>query len=459
MPMQLELPPRRTGTKFRLYPQLPSADRHKGPETVWVSPRAGSVGPGPADDRLYVIDPVGKNQPYGINHGPYGSPYLYLPPWRGPVHQPAEPNETGHFDHLEPGTPEFEMAHVYGTVRFVLDIWERYFGRRIDWHFSPEYDRLEVVLLHGLDNAYAGYGSMEIGSHYSETGDVRPFSLNFDVVAHEVGHLIIYSEVGLPATNTIEGEYFGFHESAADLVALLSVLHFDSAVDELLERSSGNLYSYNKLNRFAELSENEQIRLASNPLKLSEFADGWVDEHDLAQPLTGALFDILVDIFHESLLERGLISPEVEDLADQVQRMPQYEPLIQALFDEAYEQNHEEFKGALSEARDHLGFILAETWRRLSPHFLNYDDVGEMLLMVERDLGGGRYQRLIRNNLHWREIGSVAVGPRLSPPTAGSHAFSARTVLPEYKRHLPRLSFRERWEIAHGTTIPRGQVS
>ena len=72
-----------------------------------------------------------------------------------------------------------------------------------------------------------------------------------------------------------------------------------------------------------------------------------------------------------------LISPEVEDLADQVQRMPQYEPLIQALFDEAYEQNHEEFKGALSEARDNLGFILAESWRRLSPHFLNYDDVGE----------------------------------------------------------------------------------
>ena len=121
------------------------------------------------------------------------------------------------------------------------------------------------MLLHGLDNAYAGYGSMEIGSHYSETGDVRPFSLNFDVVAHEVGHLIIYSEVGLPATNTIEGEYFGFHESAADLVALLSVLHFDSAVDELLERSSGNLYSYNKLNRFAYVVVVQKMRRQPPP--------------------------------------------------------------------------------------------------------------------------------------------------------------------------------------------------
>jgi hypothetical protein len=37
--------------------------------------------------------------------------------------------------------------------------------------------------------------------------------------------------------------------------------------------------------RFAELACNEQIRLASNAVKLSAFADGWDDEHDLSQPL------------------------------------------------------------------------------------------------------------------------------------------------------------------------------
>jgi hypothetical protein len=40
------------------------------------------------------------------------------------------------------------------------------------------------------------------------------------------------------------------------------------------------------------------------------------------------------------------------------------------------------------------------------------------------------------------------VGPRLGPPGADSHAFSARTVVPEHRRRLPRLSHRERWEIA-----------
>jgi hypothetical protein len=445
----LETSARRTGIKFKLFPQIPSASRDKSPETVWLSPPAGSVATGPADDRLYVVDPVGKDAAYGINYGPFGGPYLYLPPWTGTIRRPAQPNRLGHFDHLEPGTAEFEQAHVYGSVRFALDVWERYFGRRINWHFGHDFDRLEVVLLPDLGNAYAGYGSIEVGSHVGKSGDVYPFSLNFDVLTHEVGHLIIYSEVGLPSADTIEGEYFGFHESAADLVALLSMLHFDSEVDELLEKSSGNLYTYNELNRFAELSENEQIRLASNPLKMSDFAGGWIDEHDLAQPLTGALFDILVDIFHEILLEGGLISPEVEDLADQLQRRPEYESLIQALFDEAYGQNHAGFKRALLEARDVLGCLLAETWRRLTADSLNYDDVAEMLLEVERELTGGRYRRLIQTNLDWREIGTVSVGPRLAPPDESSHAFSVRTVLPGQETHGRKLSYHERWEIAH----------
>ncbi len=454
MSVELGSPQRRTGTKFNLFPQIPILDQHEGPETVWVSPPAGSVDSGPADDRIYVVDPVGKEHPYGFTSEPYGSPYLYLPPWDGPVRTPAESNELGHFDHLEVGTPEFEMAHVYGTVRFVLDIWENYFGRRIEWHFSRDFDRLEIVLLRDLDNAYAGYGSMEIGSHVTEAGDVLPFSLNFDVLAHEVGHMIIYSELGLPVTDTIEGEYFGFHESAADLVALVSLLHFDSALDGLLENSRGNLYTFNRLNRFAELSENEQIRLASNPLTLSDFAAGWTDEHDLAQPLTGAMFDIWVDAFHESLLDRALISGEVEDLADQIERRPECQDLIQALFDEAYAADPEGFKQALLEARDYMGVTLARTWSRLSLHHLSYERVRDVLLEVDRELNDGRYQRLILNNFRWREIGTARVGPRLSPPTPESHAFSVRTIVPEHQSVPKRPSYSERMAIARGSRMP-----
>jgi hypothetical protein len=437
------------GTRFRLFPQAPYGTATlPALETVWLSPAAGTIGPGPSDDRMYVIDPVGKRQPYGLNLTAYGTPYLSLPPWRGAIRAPAMPGADGHFDHLEVGTPEFEAAHTYGSVRFALDVWERYFGRPIPWYFWPQYEYLEVILLRQLDNATAGFGFMEIGSDFTEAGQAHPFSLNFDVLGHEFGHLIIYAEVGLPAEDAIDGEYFGFHEAAADLAALVATMHFDSVLDHLLETTHGNLYTFNELNRFAELSPHKQIRIASNDRKLSDFAVGWRDEHKLSEPLTGAIFDILVDVFDGNLLDRGLISPEVEDLFDQFERFPEYEGAIQSLFDEAYLGRREGFRAALVQARDYLGVALAETWKRLSPDHLRYEHVGEILLEVDHELSGGRYRQVILNSLLWREIGLVAVGPRLAPPGAESHAFSARTLVPEHRHRLPPLSYRERWQIA-----------
>lgn len=436
------------GTKFRLFPQAPFLDPQGEPETVWVSSPVRSLRPGPSDHRMLVVDPVGKPRPYGFHRGARGNVHLYLPPWRGERQPPAEPNEEGHFDHLDPGTPQFEAAHAFGAVRFVLDIWEGYFGHPVAWHFGRDYDRLEISLFPYFDNAQAGFGFLELGADLGDDGKLQPFSSNFDIIAHEVGHLIIYSAIGIPHPDTEEGEYYGFHESAADLVALLSVLHFDSLVDGLLENSRGNLYTYNRLNRFGELSGNDQIRLASNAVKLSAFADGWSDEHDLSEPLTGAMFDIFVDVFHEELLDRALISDEVEDLADELERHPEGADLIQPFFDEAYAENPEGFRQALLDARDYLGLALARAWGRLSPHHLNYVDVGSSLLEVDRELNGGRYQRIIKKNFGWREIDFVTVGPRLLPPGKRSHAFSARTLTPEDQPAPRRLSYRERWLLA-----------
>jgi hypothetical protein len=445
-----------TGTRFRLFLQAPYGSAEQEPETVWVSSPAGSVGPGPADPRMYVIDPIGKQRPYGLARGHYGTPFLYLPPWDGQIYPPAMPGPGGHFDHLAVGTAEFEAAHVFGTVRFVLDVWQRYFGRPVPWHFERDYRRLEISQLRQVDNAFAGYGFLEVGAHIADDGDYRPFSLNFDVIAHEVGHLTIYSEVGLPDIDAVEGEFFGFHEAIADVVALLSVLHFDSLVDELLINSRGNLDTFNELNRFGELSDNQQIRLASNPVKLSEFEGGWSDEHELGLPLLGAMFDILVDVFHESLLARGLVSPEVEDLADRVQHQPEYVPLIHALFDQAYGRNPGGFREALLDARNDLGTALAGMLTLLSPNSLNYDDVGNALLAADRELTGGRYQRLILNNFRWRDIGTAVVGPRLTPPGAASHAVSDRTTTPREHLELSRMPRRERRILARqGLLLPR----
>ena len=437
-----------SGVRFRLFPKPPSVHPEWPPETIRVSSTPGSIGPGPCDDRMVVINPIGKSFAYGVNLGPLGTPHLSMPPWNGRIRHPVSPDAEGHFDHIPEGTPEFAEAHVFGAVRFVLDIWENYFGRRIDWHFTPDYRQLEIVILPQLDNAYAGYGYMEVGAHHRDDGTLAPYALNFDVMAHELGHLIIYSTIGVPTPATQQGEYFGFQESAADTTALIAVLHFKSLLAHLLNETRGNLYTFNELDRFAELSPNDQIRLASNAVKLSEFADGWEDEHALSQPLTGALFDVGVDIFQEMLVERGLIPRDVAELTRFVRNNPERATAIQPVFDAAFPGCYESFRAALIDARDYLGFALAETWKRLSPDFFTYKGVASGLAEMDRLISGGRYQRAIIESFEWRGIGQVRVGPRLRPPDARSHVFSPRTLLPGMREHLPKMTYRERAMMA-----------
>lgn len=432
----------RYGTKFKLFPQPPFLPGFESPETVWVSSPPGSIGPGPSDERMYAVYPIGKPVAYGERETQDSKPLS--PPWEGPAHPLALPNDEGHFDHLEPGTPQFEAAHFFGTVRFVLDIWESYFGRPIRWHFRDLYDRMELVITPSFPNATMGYGFMEAGGYTLDDGEYRPFSLNFDVIAHEVGHSIIYPEMGLP-NDLQQSEYFGFHEAAADTVALISSLHFESVVSSLLERTAGNLYALNRLNRIAELSPNEQLRVAANNLTLSDFTHGWTDEHELSQPLTGALFDTLVDIFHELLLAEGLIDPETEELSDRLEGRPEYEHEMQWRFDEAYERNPQGFAAALVDARDYVGTYLADSFRRLAPDGLTYAQVRDAMLTIDCEITGGELNRIIRRNFAARDIGYVRAGPRLTPPNEESHFFSPRTELPDdYPIDASRFPYRER---------------
>src|SRR5262249_31242315 len=133
--------------RFRLFPQPPFLKHYRTPVTVQLSPRAGTVGPGPSDARMYVVEPIGKPYPYGIAPGPFGTPFVYLPAWDGPTQSPAVPDALGNFDSIAIGTPEFDAAHVYGCVRWTLDIWERYFGRQLQWHFASDYASLEISLI------------------------------------------------------------------------------------------------------------------------------------------------------------------------------------------------------------------------------------------------------------------------------------------------------------------------
>ena len=393
------------GTRFLVYPQSPALQSVTLPETIWVSPPPGAVVAGPADDQMYVVDAIGKRAPYGESQ---------IPPYVGPSHAAALPDAHGHYDHLKPGTRQFEAAHMYAVIRRVLDVWECYLGHPVRWHFDVHYSRLELIPQLEWDNAQSGYGFIESGSVDDEQGESQLYCLNFDILAHEIGHSIIYSVVGVPDGSTATPEYYGFQESAADMTAFIAVLHFDSVVERLLDSTSGNLYSLNELNRFAEKSDVDQVRIASNDRRMSHYAEGWKKEHDLSLPLTGALFDLFIELFHSTLLESDLIDAELAAAAyDSILPGADAEQL-QFRFDEAYEGRHHDFKQALLQSRDYFGALLAASWSRLSPHGLSYVDVAQALLDADRVIGYGAWQAQILECFKWRQIGAIEPGPRLS---------------------------------------------
>jgi hypothetical protein len=433
------------GTRFRLFVQPPFEDAQSRPEIVTVSSPIGSLGPGPSDDRMFVIEPVGKKWAYGINHAPLGTPFVYLPQWNGPRLAPALPDENGNFDYLTPDMPGFEAAHAFGCVRFTLDVWESYLGEPLEWHFDERFERLEISILQQWNNAQFGYGFLEIGSQFEPDGRVLPFTLNFDIIAHEVGHALIYSILGVPRENAEFPEYGGFEESFSDCVSLIAAMHFPSVIDQVLDETRGNLYLSNRIARFSEFPGQRQIRTANNTRTMYDFVDGFKNEHDLSEPLTGAIFDILADIFQESLVERDLISPEVEELAEMVEFGGAESAELQDAFDRAYADDRSGFAEALVDARDTTGRYLTEMLWDLDPDFLDYGDVAEAMRAVDERETGGRFADIIDQNFERRGIGIVHAGAHIPGHAHLSHARSARTVLPKDRLTLPKMSYRERF--------------
>lgn len=380
------------GTRVRLFPQAPFLAGFSEPEIVWLSPRAGSIAPGPADDRMYVADAIGKEEPYA---------FPYLPPYRGPTRAPVEPDGNGHFAHLPPGSRDFLAVHMYGSVRRVLDIFESYLGRRIEWPFRQDYPRLEIVPLIEWDNAQSGYGYIEFGRFSSAQGAIHPYGLNFDVIAHEIGHTILFSLIGSPASEQMPLAFRAFHEACADVTALMGLLHFDSVLDRLLRACRGNIYTINELNRLAEISETKQIRLASNNARMWEVGD---EPHDLSRPLTGACFDIIVYFYASELRERGLVPSDLWAHAFETKTLGGSADEVSKAFARLYENRHFAFKSALMEARDLFGRCLVAAWQAISPDQLTFETFATALLDACRDISGERHLDEIQDIFRWRGI-------------------------------------------------------
>jgi hypothetical protein len=405
------------GTRFRLFPK--AYEGYLEPETVWVSPSPGTIGPGPADGHMHVVDALDKEGPY--------DPPSWMPPYRGRVGPPALPGTDGHFDHIPVDDRTFLSAHTYATARRVLDVWEALFGRRITWWHASTYPSLELLPLIHWNNAQSGSGFVELGARQNNQGELHRFCLNFEVIAHEVGHAIAFSEVGVPDPDRLNGEYLAFQESFSDLIALISVGFFDSVLSKLLARTHGNLYVLNLLNRIGEISETQQIRVADNETRLRDL-DGlrldpggvWTDEtgagrnaHDLAQPLTGAIFDILVEVFQERLAQRGLIPAGADARGWTREAAETALEWFERRWGAVFFRFEPEFRTAIAEARNVVGGAIALVMNRLDPNDLTFARIATLFLEASLELGQGGQIAAFREIFLERDIVPEPRAPQL----------------------------------------------
>ena len=115
-----------------------------------------------------------------------------------PIH-PPKPGLTGISIISTQRSRQFLAAHAFASVRRVLDIWESYLGHPIVWHFAETYERLEIIPWLDWDNAQSGYGypgaRPGARARWAGTTPMRSISTS---IAHEVGHAILFSLLGMP---------------------------------------------------------------------------------------------------------------------------------------------------------------------------------------------------------------------------------------------------------------------
>jgi hypothetical protein len=402
-----------SGARFLLYPQSRVVSGFKMPRVVLVPPRAGAIAAGPADRRIYVVDAVRKKPYRDMSNGNY----IWRPPYPEsmPRERPVRPNGRGDFDHAKPGSRFFSAAMAYASVRCVLDIWEFYLGRRLSLVGRSAQRKFEIVpRVKALgDNAWSGEWYIELG--FADKNPREPYCENLDVVAHEMGHIILKHVIGPTPRGRLEFERRSHDEAGADLVSLVTILHFDRVIDAVLASTRGKLFSVNILSQIGEYRMGRSGRRAARLLfqdktmRAVAHARRAGDKYVYARPLLGAAFDILVEIYEARLVRRSLIAPELAERSTHA--TARGHPAIRREFAAAYKQNPDGFSEALREATADFARLLATAWRMARRTGVTFSRVASNIALADARLNRGRYGLIIRRAFGRRRI-AVRVGRR-----------------------------------------------
>ena len=260
--------------------------------------------------KIWKQDPT--VEPIGIR-----TAYIHTPVENGPKDAEIEikgmpvtlPNADSDFlFDPEENPSEFDAVHTFTVVRQVLTMYQRALKRNqiadeFNWQWGAG-TPIGVYPRAGMDaNAFYSRAEKALRFFYFHPGGDDSVPLvytcrSFDITAHEAGHAILdalrpgYWASWHPQTG-------GLHESFGDLTAILTMLAQLDQCEAIIAESKGDLHSKTFFPAVAEqfgeaLGRTMGLRNADNDLKLSEVSN---QVHEISQVFTGAVYDILADIF------------------------------------------------------------------------------------------------------------------------------------------------------------------
>jgi hypothetical protein len=244
---------------------------------------------------------------------------------------PVAPNAFGDFVTM-PDTPQFDAVHTFAVVRQTLTMYQRALSAAsnempLPWQWNSSVDTAPIqVFPYGLPNVMNAFYSrsqncLKFGDFVPSGQADRVYTCrSFDIVSHETGHAVLdgLKPQWLQADNPPQTG--GLHESFGDLTAIFLALSQLDQCEAVVAQTKARLHDKTFLADIAEqfglaLGSSTGLRNADNDLTL---ADAGTEVHAISQVFTGAVYDILADLF---AFERN---PALEDDAAVLHRVGAY---------------------------------------------------------------------------------------------------------------------------------------
>lgn len=223
---------------------------------------------------------------------------------------PVAANAFGDFIQV-PGTEAFDAVHCFAIVRMTLTMYQRALSTggapsTLPWQWNGVKNADPVsVFPHGLPDVMNAFysrnlKSIKFGDFVPSGTSTRVFTCrSLDIVSHETGHAILDGLKPLWIGASGPPQTGGLHESFGDLTAIFLALSQLDQVEAIIAQTKGNLHDKTFLSDLAEqfglaLGRPNGLRNADNDLKVSEAG---TEVHAISQVFTGAIYDILADIF------------------------------------------------------------------------------------------------------------------------------------------------------------------